>query len=70
MVLRSHAAGSSGRSGCPAAARRFLFPVPGVELSEAPWGTLALPRALGSGSAAGPLLALSPRRRQIFGRGY
>lgn len=60
MLLRSRAAGSSGRSSCPAAAWRFLFPVPGVELREAPRGTLAVTRALGTGSAAGPSLALSP----------
>lgn len=51
------------------AARRFLFPVPRVEHREALGGTLAVTRALGLGSAAGPSLALSPSPRQVLTRG-
>lgn len=55
MALRSHAAGSSGRSSCPEDARRFLFPVPRVEHREAPWGTLAFNTSPGSGVCGWPL---------------
>jgi hypothetical protein len=55
MVLWSHGAGSSGRSSCPAAAWRFLFPVPGVGDSEDPGGTLASDKSSGTGVRGWPL---------------
>lgn len=54
IVLWSHAAGSGGRSGCPAASWRFLFPVPGVGRIQALGERWPLKLALGPGSAAGP----------------
>lgn len=76
MVLRSHAAGSSGRSSCPAAAWRFLFPVPRVEHREVPGGALAFDTSSGTGVCSWPLAgsvtlpALSPCPRQLFTRPF
>lgn len=55
IVLWSHAAGSGGRSGCPAASRRFLFPVPGVGHIQALGGTLASETSSGTGVCGRPL---------------